>query len=120
MLFMKRKYVILMKKLFFRMYKSSGNKKEEVTYVRSKRFSASKNTKRPAGVKGRYKVVDPRMRKDTRGMLRAKGLVKGKGGKGGGKGGKAGGRGSKGKAGGGKGGGKSGGHKTGRGGGKRK
>ncbi|XP_065332411.1 pre-rRNA 2'-O-ribose RNA methyltransferase FTSJ3 [Cloeon dipterum] len=73
--------------------KAAGKKKDEIAYVRSKKFSASSRTKRPHGVKGRYKAVDPRMRKDTRGMLRAKGLVKGKGGKGG-KGGYKGGRGA--------------------------
>jgi AdoMet-dependent rRNA methyltransferase SPB1 len=66
-----------------RIYKRAGllkKKKEEVTYVVAKRASG-KRVSRPPGVKGKFKVVDPRMKKDRRNQ--AKGGGKGKGQKGG-------------------------------------
>ncbi|GFR65331.1 pre-rRNA processing protein FTSJ3-like [Elysia marginata] len=65
-------------------YKKAGllNKtKPSVTYVVAKK-GAGRKVRRPAGVKGQFKVVDGRMKKDVRGMKKAEARnSKGKGGK---------------------------------------
>merc|ERR1712066_922104 len=43
----------------------AGKRKNEVKYVVAKKYKAQKNSQRPSGVKGAYKQVDPRMKKDS-------------------------------------------------------
>ncbi|KAG7282869.1 hypothetical protein CRUP_020707, partial [Coryphaenoides rupestris] len=68
-------------------YKKAGVGKDEKREV----TKGAGKVRRPAGVKGVFKVVDSRMKKDMRGMQRKEQRGKGKGGKG--KGGKPGGKG---------------------------
>ena len=46
--------------------KATQETKKEVAYVVAKRSQAGKRAVRPAGVKGHYKMVDKRMKKDDK------------------------------------------------------
>ncbi|KAL4710726.1 hypothetical protein ACJJTC_004371 [Scirpophaga incertulas] len=58
--------------------KAQTDGKKKVTYVVAKKHTTAKRMKRPTGVKGQYKVVDPRMKKDLRAQ-KAKEKTKGRG-----------------------------------------
>lgn len=58
--------------------KAQTDGKKKLTYVVAKKHTTAKKMKRPAGVKGHYKVVDPRMKKDLRAQ-KAKEKTKGRG-----------------------------------------
>ncbi|XP_026845771.1 pre-rRNA processing protein FTSJ3 [Drosophila persimilis] len=60
-----------------KVYKKAQEKKKEITYVVAKKHTSSRRSRRPAGVKGRYRVVDPREKKDKRSSVAIKQRKKG-------------------------------------------
>lgn len=58
-----------------------GKEKQDVTYIVAKKGVGSR-VRRPAGVKGAFRVVDGRMKKDTRAAQRKDERQRGKGGRG--------------------------------------
>ena len=46
-----------------------GKRKKDVQYVVARKGRAAKKMRKPAGVKGPFKIVDPRLKKDTRAKL---------------------------------------------------
>jgi len=71
----------MIKQLYKKAKNSGKDAKKEVKYIVAKKAQAGKRMPRPAGIKGPYKMVDPRMKKDLRGMKRSKGKKKGSKGK---------------------------------------
>merc|ERR1719318_1151592 len=63
-----------------KLYKKAAQagKSKEVSYVVAKKHKAQKRSQRPAGIKGPYKQVDKRMKKDTETKRGKKRRLKGK------------------------------------------
>ena len=68
--------------LLFRIYKKAGllgKKKKDITYVVAKKGRVGARARRPNGLKGPYRMVDSRMKSDTRVKAKKSGNPKQKG-----------------------------------------